>query len=160
MMHSSNYITDQEACKHFKQIIKGCKVTIHMDHQNLVYDEARHGSMRVLRTCLLLDEEYGAKFVHIAGKANTGADGLSRLPMFDTTPANSKEHIFAISNLDRDINHLFPINMGLIQRKLDADLNKQLKSEKNKDLFDSIPIEDCTVHTYKNKVWVPATLQY
>ena len=76
-------VTDQEllaaaeACKHFKQIIKGCEITIHTDHQNLVYDEARHASMRVLRTRLLLDEEYGAKFVHIAGKDNTGADGLS-----------------------------------------------------------------------------------
>ncbi len=56
--------------------------------------------MRVLRTHLLLDKEYGAKFFHIPGNDNIGADGLSQLPMFDTTPANAKEHIFAISNLD------------------------------------------------------------
>ena len=50
MVTDQELLATAEVCKHFKLIIKGCEVRIHMDHKNLVYDKARHSSMRVLRT--------------------------------------------------------------------------------------------------------------
>jgi hypothetical protein len=38
-----------EACKHFEQIIRGCKIRIHMDHQNLTHDETVHVNLRQQR---------------------------------------------------------------------------------------------------------------
>ena len=63
MVTDKELLAAAEACKHFKQIIKGCEIEIHTDLQNLVYDEAHHASMRVLLMHLLLVEEYWAKFV-------------------------------------------------------------------------------------------------
>ena len=51
--------------------------------------------------------------------------------------------------------------MRLIQsaQKDDAELNKRLKIEIHAAHFGTVTIDDCTVHTYKDKVWVPAELQ-
>ncbi len=67
-----------EVCKHFDQIICGCEVRIHTNHQNLMHDGTVHVNLREQRTRILLDSEWGAMFVHIKGTDNTAADGLSR----------------------------------------------------------------------------------
>ena len=35
-----------EACKHFAQIIRGCEIRIHMDHQNLTHNGTVHINLR------------------------------------------------------------------------------------------------------------------
>ncbi len=104
-----------EACKHFGQIIRGCEIRIHTDHQNLTHNDTMHANLREQRTRIFLDAEFAPTFVHIAGKENTGADGLSRLPMLEHAPAGTTDYLFAISNLDRNVNHDFPLDMRLIQ---------------------------------------------
>ncbi len=34
-----------EACKHFAQIIQGCEIRIHTDHQNLTHDDTHHTNL-------------------------------------------------------------------------------------------------------------------
>jgi hypothetical protein len=68
-----------EACKHFAQIIRGCEIRIHTDHQNLTYDDTMHVNLREQRTRIFLDEEFAPIFVHIKGTDNTCAN--FRCPM-------------------------------------------------------------------------------
>jgi hypothetical protein len=76
-------LADVEACKHFGQIIRGCEIRIHTDHQNLMHDDTRHANLWEQRARIFLDAEFAPTFVHIKGTDNTAADGLSRLPMAD-----------------------------------------------------------------------------
>jgi len=39
-----------EACKHFEQIIRGCELRIHTDHQNLTHHDTVHANLREQRT--------------------------------------------------------------------------------------------------------------
>jgi hypothetical protein len=75
-----------EACKHFEQIIRGCKFRIHTDHQNFTHDGTVHVNLRQQRAQILLDSEFAATFVHIKGTDNTAADSLSRLEMSNDKP--------------------------------------------------------------------------
>jgi hypothetical protein len=70
-----------EACKHFAQIIKGCNIWIHTDHQNLTHDDTCHVNLRELCTRIFLDAGFAPSFVHIKGRDNTAADIISQLPM-------------------------------------------------------------------------------
>ena len=103
-----------EACKHFTQIIRGCELRIHTDHKNLTHDDTQHVNLREQRARIFLDVEFAPTFHHISGIDNTGADGLSRLPMTEETPIRAVQTIFAISTLDRDDNAEFPLNMRQI----------------------------------------------
>jgi hypothetical protein len=97
-----------EACKHFDQIIWGCDVRFHADHQNLTHDGTVHVNLREQRTRILLDSEWGATFVHIKGVENTAADGLSHLEMTGGEPTETMmNERFAIvpNNLDREDNN-------------------------------------------------------
>ena len=116
---------------------------------NLQFESARHVNGRVMRQRLELDQTYQAKFYHIAGEENTGADGLSRLPMYDETPALSllptykeipapaRAQVFAIDNLDRENSGHFPMNMLRMKIEQDKDDNLQAKlvDSKYKDNF-------------------------
>jgi hypothetical protein len=100
--------------------------------------------------------------MHIAGKENTGADGLSQPPMFEHAPAGTINHLFAISNLDRDINHDFPLDMKQIQRAQARckDLDKKVRqARRNGDVVAHVAIDNTIVTTLNGKVWVPAPLQ-
>jgi hypothetical protein len=103
-----------EACKHISQLIRGCEIRIHTDHQNLTQDDTQHENLREMRARIFLDSEFAPTFIHIKGTDNTAADGLSRLPMTDddNQPAIAPE-MFAIlhNNLDRDDNDEFPLDM-------------------------------------------------
>ncbi len=43
-----------EACKHFGQIICGCEIRVHTDHQNLTHNDTVHVNLREQRTRILI----------------------------------------------------------------------------------------------------------
>jgi hypothetical protein len=65
-----------ETLKEFGDILLGQQVIVHTDHLNILYGELSND--RITRWRLLL-EEYGPKYVHIAGTNSIVADVLSRL---------------------------------------------------------------------------------
>jgi hypothetical protein len=120
-----------ESCKHFKNIIHGCEVTVHTDHKNLTYSPTQRANARVERTMILLNEEFGVTIEHIKGKDNTGGDGLSRLAFLNT--ASETDAVFTIQGMDRDENHMFPLNMRQILKEqvTDEKLQEKLKDERD-----------------------------
>jgi hypothetical protein len=102
-----------EACKHFDQIIRGCKINIYTDHQNLTHKQMQHANLRKQQARIFLDAEYQPKFIHVKGTDNTGADGLSQLPLMDNIPQASMQSLMSLNNLDR-LNDDFPIDMQCI----------------------------------------------
>jgi hypothetical protein len=65
-----------ETLKEFRDILLGQQVIVHTDHLNILYGKL--SNERITRWILLL-EEYGPKYVHIARKNKIVADALSRL---------------------------------------------------------------------------------
>jgi hypothetical protein len=65
-----------ETIKEFRDILLGQQVIVHTDHLTILYGKLSND--RITRWRLLL-EEYGPKYVHIAGKNNIVAYALSRL---------------------------------------------------------------------------------
>ena len=63
-----------ETLKEFRNILLGQKLIVHTDHKNIVYGNLAND--RIAQWRLLL-EEFGPKYVHVAGKDNTVADVLS-----------------------------------------------------------------------------------
>ncbi len=123
-----------EACKHFEQIIWGCKIRIHTDHQNLTHDGTVHINLRQQRAQILLDLEFGATFVHIKGTDNTAADGLSRLEMSGDKPMEIANNFFAIlqNNLDREESNDFPLDMKriMIAQRSNDEIQRRINSGK------------------------------
>ncbi len=148
-----------ESCKHFKNIIHGCNVTVHTDHKNLTYSPTQRANARVKQTMILLNEDFGVTIEHIKGKDNTGGDGLSRLPFSEA--ASETDTAFAIQDMDRDENHMFPLNMRQILKEqlTDEKLQEKLKDKKKQDDFGKQQYDNIEVTTYKGKVWVPESLQ-
>jgi hypothetical protein len=66
-----------ETLKEFRNILLGQDLIVHTDHKNILYDSDLAND-RITRWRHTL-EEYGPKYVHIAGKDNVVADALSRL---------------------------------------------------------------------------------
>jgi hypothetical protein len=62
--------------KEFRDTLLGQQAIVHTDHLHILYGKLSND--RITRWRLLL-EEYGPKYVHIAGKNNIVADALSRL---------------------------------------------------------------------------------
>jgi hypothetical protein len=79
---------------------------------------------------ILLNEGFGVTIEHIKGKDNTGGDGLSRLPFLEA--ASETDAVFAIQDMDRDENHMFPLNMLQILKDqlMHKKLQEKLKDEK------------------------------
>jgi hypothetical protein len=148
-----------ESCKHFKSIIHGYNVTVHTDHKNLTYSPTQCANARVERLMILLNEEFGVTIEHIKGKDNTSGDGLSRLAFLDT--ALETDAIFTIQDMDRDKNHMFPLNMHQILKEqvTDEKLQEKIKDKKKRDDFGKQKYDNIEVTTYKGKVWVPKSLQ-
>lgn len=152
-----------EACKHFAPIIRGCDIRIHTDHLNLTHDDTVHANLREQRTRIFLDSEFAPLFVHIAGEENTGADGLSRLPMSDDddTPEIAMDHIFAISHINRDTNEDFPLDMKQIRiaQQNDEILQRRITSRRYDNNINTVTLDGNIVYTFNGKVWVPKELQ-
>ena len=113
-----------------------------------------HVNLREHRTRIFLYQEIAPTFVHIKGTGNTGADSLSQLLMSDDVPATAKEHLFAISDLDRTINEDFPLDMmkhiGL-QQAADDILQRHIKSGKEDEKLGKVEIDGRIVTTFNGK---------
>ena len=163
--HGQELLAAVEACKHFSQIIRGCEIQIHTDHQNLMNDNTQHANIREMRARIFLDSEFAPSFIHIKGTDNTVADGLSRLLMMDDSdnPPELAPEIFAIlqNNLNRDDNNKFPLNMKwiLADQKMDNNINRIIGIGKHSDKISTKTIDGCKVLTFNNLVWVPKNLQ-
>jgi hypothetical protein len=84
---------------------------------------------------ILLNKEFGVRIEHIKGKDNIAGDGLSRLAFSET--ATDTDAIFSIQDMDRDENHMFPLDMRQILKEqlTDKKLQEKLKSKKKQDDF-------------------------
>jgi hypothetical protein len=152
-----------EACKHFEQIIQGCKLRIHTDHKNLTHNGTVHVNLKDQRAQNFLDLEFAPTFVYISGEDNTAADGLSRLKMADNEPAEIADKIFVIlqNNLDREENIDFPLDMIRIMNTQKSDLEIQgcISSGKLLARIDTTKIDGGVMITIDKKVWVPKDAQ-
>jgi hypothetical protein len=140
-----------KACRFFHNIIFGCDILIRCDHKNLTSIDTKNTNLCILRQRLTLNQDYGAKFEHLAGELNTGADGLSRLQMSDDVPTNLVSEIYAIDDLNSNTNFDFPLAMSLMKEEQEKDEKVQgaLQKYATNDRFDTI----------EGKIIVPATLQ-
>jgi hypothetical protein len=68
---------------------------VYTDHLNILYGKLSND--RITRWRLLL-EEYGPKYIRIAGKNNTVADALSRLEKEDDEPLSEIEEGLVLSH--------------------------------------------------------------
>jgi hypothetical protein len=98
---------------------------------------------------ILLNEEFGVTIKHIKGEDNTGGDGLSRLAFLDT--ASETDAVFTIQDMDRDENHMFPLDMRQILKEqvMDEKLQEKLKDKKRRDDFGKQKYDNIKVTTYK-----------
>ncbi len=82
--------------------------------------------------------------------------------MLEHVPAGATEHLFAISNLDRDINSDFPLDIKQILRAQAHcnDLDKKIRNAtRNGHVVSNVTIDGVQVMTLDGKVWVPAPLR-
>ncbi len=149
-----------ETLKEFRNILLGQKLVVHTDHKNLLYEST--ASDRVVRWRLLV-EEYGPVFKHLAGETNIAADALSRLDAdfeaeFDHL---SKLEYMAMAMIDKGEwkETDFPLKPQVIARcqKKDKWLKKSMKQSKVS--YGTRELEDTTVVTYKDKIYIPFRLQ-
>jgi hypothetical protein len=138
---------------------------------------------RITRWILLL-EEYGPKYVHIAGKNNIVADALSRLEKDEgeklseteewlvlshamraveqnearVLPETKEDLVHNIMNVDEMESEEFPMIPEIIAReqKKDTYLKEVMKKS---DKFSERIVERSTVITYDNKIYIPISLR-
>jgi len=171
-----------ETLKEFRDILLGQNIIVHTDHLNILYGKLSND--RITRWRLLL-EEYGPKYVHIAGKNNVVADALSRLEKDDIDNLSEVEEGLVMSHaicaleinearimprnkleLVKDIMHVkdmeeeeFPMSPAIIAREQTQD--KKLKElMKKTDKFSEKQLERSTVIMYEDKIFIPESLRY
>ena len=108
-------LATHKTCIFFHDNIYGCEILIHCDHKNITDAKTKHTNLCILCQCLMLNQDYSAKFKHYAGELNTGVDGLSHLEMIDKVPWSALVEVYAIDDLNQDINVDFPLVMNLIK---------------------------------------------
>jgi hypothetical protein len=167
-----------ETLKELRDILLGQQAIVHTDHLNVLYGKLSND--RITRWRLLL-EEYGPKYVHIAGKNNIVADALSRLEKDEDEPLSEREEGLVLSHamcaveqneaivmpetkeeLVMNIMNFdemeFPMSPEIIAREQNKDTH--LKEVMNKsDTFSKRLIERSTVITYDNMIYIPPSLR-
>jgi hypothetical protein len=120
----------------------------------------QHANLRKQQARIFLDAEYQPKFIHVKGTDNTGADGLSQLPLMDNIPQASMQSLMSLNNLDR-LNDDFPIDMQCIatEQKKDVKIQRLIKGKKHEKVIGSNIVDGVHVITFHGKVWVPENLQ-
>jgi hypothetical protein len=119
MVTGQELLAAVEACKHFAQIIHGCKIWIHVDHQILMHDDSHHTNLQEQCAQIFLNAEFQPPFVHTKGTDNMAADGLSQLSMADNDVAINQDFkssgiFLLVGKLDRKLNNDFPLDMQQI----------------------------------------------
>jgi hypothetical protein len=108
---------------------------------------------------ILFNKEFGVTIEHIKGEDNIGGESLSQLAFSET--ATDTDAIFSIQDMDKDENHMLPLDMCQILKEqlTDKKLQEKLKSKKKRYNFGKQRYDNIEVTTYKGKVWVPQSLQ-
>jgi hypothetical protein len=133
----------------------------------------QHKNLCVLRQIVKLDQDYHAKFEHLAGELNTGGDGFSRLRMldhvprisinkcYDDVPSQVVDEIFAIDETNRSTNVDFPLAMSLIKSEQDKDERIQaiISRPELQEKLSKFTFRNTEVHALEGKILVPASLQ-
>ena len=175
-----------ETLKEFRNILLGQEIIIHTDHMNILYGKLSND--RITRWRLLL-EEYSPQFVHVKGKDNVVADALSRMDaQFNEKEqshygSDSVGQICAhvISTLVRNESYAmpktkeqlakkmvtaqeieeerFPLMPRLIQKLQAKDKNIQRLVKEHPDQFSRMNLEDASLITFKNRIYLPTTLR-
>ena len=114
-------LAGHKACQFFHNIIYSCDILIQCDHKNITNIDTNLVNLCILCQQLTLDQDYGTKFEHLARNLNTGADGLSCLPMTDDLPPSLVSEIYAIDKLNQDTNLDFPLSMSLLKEEQHKD---------------------------------------
>jgi hypothetical protein len=170
-----------ETLKEFRDILLGQKLTVHTDHLNIIYGKLSND--RITRWRLLL-EEFGPKYVHIAGKENKVADALSRLEKDEEQelsndeeglvlshamcaveaneaydmPESKEELVKHIMNINELETEEFPMSPEVIAREQQKD-KKLMERVKNSDKFKEQQLERSTVITFEGKIFIPEPLR-
>ncbi len=100
------------------------------DHKNLIHGTTNHSNQQVLCQILAINQEYHAKLIYYKGESNTGADGLSQLPLDKAETILSCEVVFTTKTSDWAIKTLFPLNLHKIEE--DQKMDEQLIRVKEK----------------------------
>ena len=152
-----------ETLKEFKNILLGQEIIVHTDHKNLLYESS--SSDRIVRWRLLI-EEYAPTFQHIAGSKNQVADALSRLnaenspDITSNKPEKLEEAMTYLTSTEIE-DYDFPLTGKLIYEKQRKDkfLREALRGSQRTQ-YGHKTVEKYKLRTYKDKVYIPATLQY
>jgi len=168
-----------ETLKEFRTLLLGQQLIVHTDHKNILYGSLAND--RITRWRLII-EEFCPEIVHVSGQDNTVADALSRLNMeVEEEKPTIKVCACAMANMGRNESidipegddaaemaeifattktseEAFPMAPALIAReqKKDKELEKMHKGTRD---FQEMVIEDTSVITYKNQIYVPKTLR-
>jgi hypothetical protein len=170
-----------ETLKEFRDILLGQQVIVHTDHLNMVYGKLSYDLITIL---ILLLEEYGPKYVHIAGKNNIVVDALSRIEkdedetLFETEeglvlshamcaveqnearllPETKEDLVHHIMSVDDMESEEFPMSPEIIAREQKKDTHLKEVMKKSEKLSERI-VERSTVITYDNKIYIPISLR-
>jgi hypothetical protein len=171
-----------ETLKEFRYILLGQQAIVHTDHLNILYGKLSND--RIPRWILLI-EEYGPKYVHIAEKNNIVADALSRLEKDEdedeklseteeglvlshamcaveqiearVMPETKDDLVRNIMNVDEMESEEFPMSPEIIAREQKKDTHlKEVMN--NSDKFSERLIERFTVITHDNKIYIKISL--
>ena len=159
---------------------------MYTDHKNLEYENSTATSQRAMRWRVLL-EEFGPEIVYIKGVHNTVADAISRLDIASEAPpyTDTKQQMcFAMrlftstkrsdtalelavqrgnDHLDIDSEEPFPLDLERVAHEQNEDkqlrgvvkgIPRHLKAEMKLKV-----INDVEVQTYKDKIYIPASLR-
>ena len=100
-----------ETLKEFRSLLLGQKLIVHTDHMNIIHGKLSND--RITRWRLLL-EEYGPKYIHIAGKNNVVADALSRYDSLE----EDKSKVPTVDEVG--IMHAYAMSHGVRDEGLDS----------------------------------------
>jgi hypothetical protein len=170
-----------ETLEEFRNILLRQQVVVNIDHLNIWYGKL--SNYRIARWRLRL-EEYGPKYVHIAGKNNIVADALSRLEKYEDEPLSETEEGLVLShvrcaveqdeaivmpetkeelvmntmNFDEMESEEFSMSPDIIAReqKKDSQLKEVMKKSEK---FSERTIEISTVITCDSKIYTPQSLR-
>ncbi len=137
-----------ETLKEFRSFLLGAPITIYTDHANLVHT-VEHANDRILRWRLFI-EDFHPTFVHLPGKTNTIADGLSRAPIVpwvkQETPSLTSflaECLLFYPPQQPD-DPVYPLDFELIAQRQQQDQSLAAARLKSPDLYQARPYPTST----------------
>ncbi len=148
-----------ETLKHHHNIIYGCDIIVKTDHKNLTHSDTKHTSQRVLRQRISIDQVYQAKLEYYEGSLNEGADGLSRLPITESSKTQAQEELYLLETMtNRTFNEMFPLNLRIISREQSTDEELDVIKQKHPSRIGTTQLEGHKLCTVNGLIWIPSSL--